>query len=95
VEIADGENVRGFRQIRTNLRPELRPTVVCGTKKGEKLHLHSGMFEAEVFLVEVSAQGQPVFKMAGRFNDVHAGNDSEARKKKSNVELRALGFGFV
>jgi len=86
VEIADGEDVRSFGEIGADLGPELRPAVVSGAKEGEKLRLHAGMFEAEVFLIDTSAQGQPCFKIARGFDDVHAGNDSDGKKEKSNEE---------
>jgi hypothetical protein len=44
------------------------------------------VFEAEVFLIETRAQGQPCFKIAGGFDDVHAGNNSGVEKRKSNQE---------
>jgi hypothetical protein len=31
------------------------------------------VFEAEVFLVNASALGEPLFELAGGFDDVHAG----------------------
>jgi len=44
------------------------------------------VFKAEVFLIDTSAQGQPCFKKARGFDDVHAGNDSDGKKEKSNEE---------
>jgi len=44
------------------------------------------VFQAEVFLVDVSALGQPGFELAGGFDDVHWGNDSGGENGKSNGE---------
>jgi len=76
VQIADGEHVRGLGEIGAELRPELRPAVVSGAEEHEDVGLHVGVFQAEVFLVDVSALGQPGFELAGGFDDVHWGNDS-------------------
>jgi hypothetical protein len=43
---------------------------------------------AEVFLVEVSALGKPVFELAGGFDNIHAGNDSGGENGKSNMSTR-------
>ena len=85
VEIADGEHVRGVGEVGTDLRPELRPAVVGGAEKHEDIRLHVGVFEAEVFLVDAGALGQPGFELAGGFDDVHAGNDSGGGNGKSNA----------
>jgi hypothetical protein len=42
------------------------------------------VFEAEIFLIEVSAFCQPVFELAGGFDHVHGGNDSGGENGKSN-----------
>jgi hypothetical protein len=42
------------------------------------------VFETKVFLIEMSALDQPFFEIAGGFDDVHAGNDSDGEKEKSN-----------
>ena len=44
VEIADREDVRSFREVGTDLGPELRPAVVGGAEEGEKFRLHAGVF---------------------------------------------------
>ena len=85
VKIADGKDVRSLGQFGTDLGPELRPAVVSGAEEGEEFRLHVGVFEAEVFLIEVSALGEPGFELAGGFDDVHAGNDSDGGKGKSNL----------
>jgi hypothetical protein len=46
------------------------------------------VFDAQVFLIEVSALGEPVFKLAGRFDNIHAGNDSGGENGKSNGDTR-------
>ena len=84
MKIADGENVRGLGEIRTDLRPELRPAVAGGAKERKEFRLHASVLETKVFLVEMSALGQPFFEIAGGFDDVHAGNDSDGEKEKSN-----------
>ncbi len=76
VQIADRERARSLGEIGANLRPELRPAVVSGAQKHEQVSLHVGVFQAKVFLVDGSAQSEPVFEQAGSFDDVHAGNDS-------------------
>src|SRR5579863_7165748 len=84
VKIADGEDARSLGNPRTDLWPELGPAIVGGAKEGKKLRLHAGMFKAEIGGVYVSALAQPVFKVPGSFDNVHAGNDSEGRIAKSN-----------
>ena len=84
MKIANGENVRGFGEIGTDLGPDLRPAVEGGAEECEKFLLHAEVFEAEILLVEMSALRQPGFELAGRFNHVHAGNDSRGEKGKSN-----------
>lgn len=94
VEIADRKDVRSLGEFGTDLGPELGPAEVSCAEEGEKFRLHAGVFEAEVVLIEVSALGQPAFEVAGGFDDVHAGNDSDGEKGKSNFGLRALGSGL-
>ena len=84
MKVTDREDVRSFREIGTNLRPQLRKAIVSGAEEREKLRLHASVFQAKVFLVEVSAEAQPFFKIARSFDDIHAGNDSDVRKQKSN-----------
>ena len=84
MEIADGEHVWSLGEFRTNLRPHLRPAVVSGAEEGKKLRFHVGVFNSKIFSVEVRALGEPVFELAGGFDDVHAGNDSGGENGKSN-----------
>jgi hypothetical protein len=44
------------------------------------------MFQPKIFLIDACALRQPVFKLACGFDDIHAGNDSGAEKRKSNIE---------
>jgi hypothetical protein len=46
------------------------------------------VFEAKIFLLEMSALAEPGFKVAGGFDDVHAGNNSGGVRKKSKGDLR-------
>jgi hypothetical protein len=73
----DGENLWSFREIGADLRPELRPAVLGGAEEGKAFRLGPGVPEAEVFLIDTSAEGKPFFRTARGFNDVHAGNDSD------------------
>lgn len=84
MKITHGENMRRPGEIRTDLRPELRPPVVGGAKERKDLRLHAGVLKTKVFLIDMSALGQPLFEIACGFDDVHAGNDSDGEKKKSN-----------
>jgi len=76
--------VRGAGEVGADEGPDLCPAVIGGAEKHEDVRLHVGVFEAEIFLVDVSALGQPGFKLAGGFDYVHAGNDSGAGNGKSN-----------
>ena len=76
VQIADGENFRGLGELGTNLRPKLRPAVVSGAEEREEFFLHASVFEAKISLFEVSSLAEPGLKVAGGFDDVHAGNNS-------------------
>ena len=87
MEITNRQDVRSFRQLGTNLRPELGKAVVSRAEEGEQLRLHARMLQAEIFFVEMSAEAQPFFKVATGFDYVHAGNDSDGRKRKSNSRL--------
>ena len=79
VKIADGEHLRGFSQVGADLRPDLRPAIVGGAKKGKDSSLHVGVLEVEILLDRWVRCAEPVFKLAGGFDDVHsAGNDSGA-----------------
>jgi hypothetical protein len=49
------------------------------------------VLQAEIFLVEMSAEAQPFFEIAGGFDYVHAGNDSDGWKKKSNEAWAQCG----
>ena len=84
MKIADGENLRRPSEFRADLRPELRPAVVGGAEEGKEFRLHASVLESKVFLIQMSALGQPFFEMAGGFDDIHAGNDSDGKKEKSN-----------
>ena len=44
------------------------------------------MLELEIFLVEGSADAQPLFEIVGCLDDVHSGNDNDGQEKKSNME---------
>ncbi len=84
VEIAYGQDFWGMCEVGTDLRPELRPAVVGGAEEHEAVLLHVGVLQAEVFLVDAGAQGEPGFELARGFNYVHAGNDSGGGNGKSN-----------
>jgi hypothetical protein len=47
------------------------------------------MLQVEIVFVEMGAEAQPFFETSGGFDDVHAGNDSDGWKKKSNYDLPA------
>lgn len=94
MKIANGENLWGFGEIGTDLGPDLRPAVEGGAEECEKLLLHAEVFEAEIFLVEMSALGQPGFELAGCFNHVHAGNDSGGANGKSNELVASTSFNY-
>ena len=50
------------------------------------------MLQVEIFRGEMSAEAPPFFETAGGFDYVHAGNDSDGWKKKSNDALaRCVG----
>jgi hypothetical protein len=78
VEIAYGQHARGAGELRTDFRPDLRPTIISGAQEHEDICLHVGMFEAKVSLVNLSAFRQPGFELACGFDYVHAGNNSGA-----------------
>ncbi len=40
VEVADSEDMWGFGEVRTDVRPELCPAIVSGTKKRKGRRLH-------------------------------------------------------
>src|SRR5579862_2798770 len=93
MEIANREDVRSLCQLRTNLRPELRKAIVSGTEEGEQLRLHARVLQAKIFFVEMSAEAQPVFEIASGLDYVHAGNDSDGWKQKSNSGLLLTSSG--
>ena len=68
--------LRGLGEVGTYFRPELRPAVVGGAEEHEDVLLHVRVFQAEVFLIDAGALGQPGFELARGFDYVHAGNDS-------------------
>jgi hypothetical protein len=49
------------------------------------------MLEVKIFLVDLSMVGQPVFELASGLHDVHAGNDSDRARGKSNAWLQSKG----
>src|ERR1700683_1626158 len=85
VKIADREHVRRAGKLRTDFRPELRPTIIRGAQEHEDVRLHVGVFEAQIPLIDLSAFRQPVFELARGLDYVHAGNDSGAGNMKSNA----------
>jgi hypothetical protein len=90
MEIANGENAWGMGEIRTDLRPDLRPTVKRSAEKHEEVRLHIRVFKAEILLIDMSALGQPGFKLARGLDDVHARNDSDGKREKSNESFTTV-----
>ena len=87
VQVAHRQHVRPLGKIGTHLRPDLRPAVVGGSQKGKDRRLHVGVLEAQIFLDQIGAMAEPLFKLAGRFDDVHsARNDSGAEDGSQRVE---------
>lgn len=76
MEITYSQNLWGLGEVGTNLPPELRPAVVGGAKEHETVLLHVGVLQAEVFLIDAGAQGEPGFELARGFDYIHAGKDS-------------------
>jgi len=91
VKIADREDLWGFGEIATDLWPDLCPAIEGRAEESEKLFLHAGVLEADVFWVDASTLRQPGFKLAGGFDHVHAGNHSGAENEKSNSDGGAEG----
>ena len=83
VQIAHSEDMGSIRKIRADLGPELRPAVVGGAEEREEFRLHTRVFDTQVFLIDMSTLGQPGFKVASGFDDVHAANNSVAGNGKS------------
>ena len=71
MEVAHREHMRSFRELRTCIRPKLRPAIVGGTKERENTQLHAGMLDVKVFGDDIGAVRQPLLKVASRFDDVH------------------------
>src|SRR4030088_1635944 len=90
MEIAHGQHVRRPGEIGTNLRPDLRPTVIGGTQEGKNRALHVAMFAAQISLDDVGVAAEPIFKMATRFNDVHRAQRYDQGQAKSTEEKAKL-----
>jgi hypothetical protein len=71
VQIANREQMWSFGQIGADLGPDLRPAIVSGSQERKDSGFHIRVLEAEVFLGEVGAVGEPVFELTGGFDYVH------------------------
>src|SRR5580692_10528152 len=91
MQVAHGEHTRAFRQLRTNLGPYLRPTVVRGPQERKDFGFHVLVFEAKVRLDDLGVVAEPVFKLARGFDDVHS-EATIARAGLGSQTRRTVGF---
>jgi hypothetical protein len=89
VEIANREYTRCLIQLSTDLWPNLRPTIVGGAEKTERVRIHGGVLEIQVFLQDPNMTAKPCFEAAGGFDDVHVGTIETTRME---VKIRQKGF---
>src|ERR1700722_92826 len=87
MKIADGEHLRTLCQFSTNLGPDLRPAIVRGAEKRKYRRLHIAVLETEILLHQDGVMAQPIFELAGCFNNVHIGRTIAGRDGESQRSL--------
>ena len=90
MQVADSQYTRTCGQLRTNLGPHLRPTVIRGTQERKYRGFHILVFEAKVRLDDVGVVAEPVFKLTRGFDDVH----TEATIARGGVGSQTAGSGL-